>query len=501
MDRHEGKSILRSGVKRKALLLTSMLMLMVIAVQLALAMLFLNSAFNRSIDSVRERFDTNIKTACETLVGALAENHALRVHGSISEEVEMEMAREIVRDTRYSSGIPGQVDDGYFWADMADGTCAVHYNPANEGQMRWDWIDQEGNNYIRTFIRLGDEGGGYSEFYFGKPGDEQGSYKKRGYTLKYEPYGWYISTGNYFEDTDKAIADMAQANRSSVIVLVVASVATAAIGIYLVSKNLNRVVEPLIRISARMRRLSQGDTTPGPFAVTDNDEIGDLHESVRTVIGTIDSLLHGIKTMIAEHEKGNIDYSFDTGEFLGDYKELAENVLELAAFGMQDQLTGLPNRRSFANRIDMEWKRAMREKSAISVAMIDIDEFKGYNDLHGHQQGDVTLAVVARTIKDAVKRSTDFVARWGGEEFVALLPLTDAEGALHIAEKIRRDVENAVLPCDSENGRKATVSIGLHTVIPEPDMSIDDFVSLADAALYQAKETGRNQVRRHQEEA
>jgi len=211
-------------------------------------------------------------------------------------------------------------------------------------------------------------------------------------------------------------------------------------------------------------------------------------------VSILHKLLESIHVMIAEHEKGNIDYRFNTEEFLGDYKILAESVLELADFGMKDQLTGIPNRRSFDNRLDLEWKRAVREKAPISILIIDVDKFKNYNDTFGHQQGDAALQTVAMTIKQSVKRSIDFAARWGGEEFVVLLPATDSDGALKVAEKIRAAIENSIVPCDDDKGKKITVSIGASSRIPSKDALISELINKADSALYKAKETGRNRA-------
>jgi diguanylate cyclase (GGDEF)-like protein len=406
----------------------------------------------------------------------------------------MEVARTMVRDSHYSSGT-GYVDDGYFWADMADGYCVVHYNPANEGKMRWDWVDQEGTYYIREFIRLGDVGGGYSDFYFGKRGDEGGSYKKRGYTKKFEPYGWYISTGNYYEDTDVVITGVEAVRRTYFITLFATSVTTLLVGLILVSINLNRVVTPIISISNRVRQLSIGETKNESISIpTQNDEIGDLYNSILQVENVLHLLLGDINEMIVEHEKGNIGYSFNTGEFLGDYKRLAESVLELAVFSMRDQLTGMPNRRGFESRFDMEWQRASRERTPVSILMMDIDQFKIYNDNLGHQQGDKTLRAVADTIKQCLRRASDFSARWGGEEFVVLLPNTGAVGAMCVAEIIHSAIENMVIPCEDERGRKATISVGVYSQIPEKDSQPGDFIAAADKALYQAKNTGRNKV-------
>jgi methyl-accepting chemotaxis protein len=132
---------------------------------------------------------------------------------------------------------------------MADGFCVVHYNPANEGEMRWDWQDQEGTYFIRNFIALGDAGGGFSEFYFGKPGDEEGSYKKRGYTQKFEPYGWYISTGNYYVDIDAKIAEVEEHKRMVLIIILGASVLIAIVGLRLTSRSLDKIVDPLHLVS------------------------------------------------------------------------------------------------------------------------------------------------------------------------------------------------------------------------------------------------------------
>ena len=495
MDSNEGKvSIFKSGLKRKTLLLTAILMLAVIVIQFALSFNFLDLAFDEDIAYVKHGFDANIKTAVDTLVSTLDMNYQLYLDGLITEETALIAAKKIVRDTRYSSGA-GHENDGYFWADMENGYCVVHYNTANEGLMRWDTTDQEGTHFIREFIRQGNEGGGYSDFYFGKPGDENGSYKKRGYTKKFEPYGWYISTGNYYEDTDAVIASVLSVKRTDSLTLLITSIVTVVIGLFLVSLNLNRVVTPIIKISHRVRQLSLGDTEIDSNNIsTKDDEIGDLNRSILKVAGILHRLLDDINVMITEHEKGNIDYSFETSEFLGDYKRLADSVLELAAFSMKDQLTGLPNRRSFDNRIDLEWQRAIRDRTPVSLLIMDIDKFKMYNDTFGHQQGDVTLQVIAGVIKDSLKRKVDFSARWGGEEFVILLPGTDAAGALSVAEKIRAAIEDAEIPCEDERGKKATISIGVNTQIPEMDSEISPFISAADNALYRAKEDGRNRV-------
>jgi diguanylate cyclase (GGDEF)-like protein len=159
-----------------------------------------------------------------------------------------------------------------------------------------------------------------------------------------------------------------------------------------------------------------------------------------------------------------------------------------------DQLTSIPNRRSFDNRFNLEWIRAIRERTYISLLMVDVDMFKLYNDTYGHQQGDVVLQVVAKTITDSLNRPGDFAARWGGEEFVVLLPNTDGAGALHIAEIIRKNVSEEIIRCADGTGTKITVSVGTNTQMPERNELGEVFIAGADRALYTAKQTGRNRV-------
>ena len=174
--------------------------------------------------------------------------------------------------------------------------------------------------------------------------------------------------------------------------------------------------------------------------------------------------------------------------------KMVNQMRAIERLSMTDQLTDMANRRSFNQRIEMEWRRAVRTRSAISLMMVDVDKFKVYNDTYGHQQGDVALQTVADTLRRNILRSTDFAARWGGEEFAVLLPMTDECGALSIAESIRANVENASIPCFDGTFTKVTVSIGLNMQMPEKGDSMDDFISKADKALYTAKETGRNRV-------
>jgi len=162
--------------------------------------------------------------------------------------------------------------------------------------------------------------------------------------------------------------------------------------------------------------------------------------------------------------------------------------------GVIDPLTDIPNRRGFNERLEIEWAHAIRDKTILSILMIDIDHFKNYNDTYGHPQGDVLLQAIAGIFRQTIVRSTDHAARWGGEEFAVLLPGTNIEGALKIAERIRSDVEKTAIPCADGSETHVTISIGVYSQSPEPGDLSSDFVIKADRALYTAKESGRNKV-------
>jgi diguanylate cyclase (GGDEF)-like protein len=160
--------------------------------------------------------------------------------------------------------------------------------------------------------------------------------------------------------------------------------------------------------------------------------------------------------------------------------------------GLIDPLTKIPNRRGFENRLNAEWGRAVREKTPISILVMDVDKFKDYNDTYGHQQGDTALKEVSKIAAQALNRSVDFAARWGGEEFMILLPGTAIDGAVKVAERVRKNASASVIATDNEVETKISVSIGVHSIVPDTDSSIDHFIKKADEALYKAKELGRN---------
>jgi diguanylate cyclase (GGDEF)-like protein len=174
--------------------------------------------------------------------------------------------------------------------------------------------------------------------------------------------------------------------------------------------------------------------------------------------------------------------------------KLSEYILTIEKQCMLDALTGLPNRRGFNNRMEIEWGRAFREKTPLGMIMLDLDYFKKYNDTYGHPQGDILLKVVSDIINNTIKRVTDFASRWGGEEFVVLLPGTDKDGTFIVAEQIRTNIKNAKIPFSDGSITNITVSCGGLSIIPDEEDSISEIIEMADKLLYSAKKNGRDQV-------
>ncbi|VVP46498.1 hypothetical protein PS896_05126 [Pseudomonas fluorescens] len=175
-------------------------------------------------------------------------------------------------------------------------------------------------------------------------------------------------------------------------------------------------------------------------------------------------------------------------------KNLRKAQRTLEQIATHDSLTGLANRRLFERSLDIEFARGARQSSPVSLIMLDIDFFKRYNDAYGHVAGDHCLTQVAQVVKSCCQRKADLAVRYGGEEFAVLLPDTDINGALAIAGQIRRSVMDKRITHSGSPSGYLTVSLGCYSFIPLGNDSPEVFIQRADAALYQAKNAGRNRA-------
>lgn len=176
-------------------------------------------------------------------------------------------------------------------------------------------------------------------------------------------------------------------------------------------------------------------------------------------------------------------------------QQLLEANLELRRLTHSDGLTGLSNRRYLDEYLAAEWRRVAQERGELSLLMIDVDNFKLYNDTYGHVSGDSVLKQIAATIERCLGQSGDLAARFGGEEFAVVMPSTSPGAARLLGEKIRLAVEALRLEhVHSSTGRYVTISIGGATVVPAPDVPTTSLIEAADRALYRAKHDGKNRV-------
>ncbi|MEL7478553.1 MAG: diguanylate cyclase [Pseudomonadota bacterium] len=211
-----------------------------------------------------------------------------------------------------------------------------------------------------------------------------------------------------------------------------------------------------------------------------------------------DALLNE-KLKLQEQTQADLEALVDerTFELQVTLRELEDKNRELEQMNIEDPLTKIKNRRYFDKRLQMEVRRSRREQSTLSVIMLDIDHFKNINDTHGHLSGDKAICAVADIIKSHLQRPSDEVFRYGGEEFVMLLPNTELEGAQKIAGQIRSNVDAFQLKLDTAIVN-LTLSAGVYSAVAIDPKSPHLYTDLADKALYEAKQQGRNQVRIYQ---
>jgi len=173
--------------------------------------------------------------------------------------------------------------------------------------------------------------------------------------------------------------------------------------------------------------------------------------------------------------------------------ELHSTKVKMELLAHQDKLTGLVNRRGFDNAMSLEFKHAQQDKSPLALIMVDIDHFKPFNDHYGHQAGDDCLAIVSKTLKEAMCRPNDIVARYGGEEFAIILPNTNAENAALVGERIVSALEKLAYTHEySSVADYVTVSGGISEMANHA--SLEDMIKSADKALYSVKEKSRNKI-------
>lgn len=306
-------------LKTKIVLFFGALIIATIFIQGLVSFVQLSKSHNETINAQKENFDTIIKVSVDNLISVLDVNHQRYLDGEITHEQEMETATKIVRDTRYNDG------EGYFWADLENGLCVVHMNPEYEGTQRLDAQDKAGNYYIQNLIAAGNQPeGGFTEFYFTKP-NEDGIFKKRGYTKKYEPYGWYISTGNYYDDIDTIIEQYEKEKYISLLGIAACGAIIGAFGIFCMLVIAERMTGHLKRVTDRLTLLSQGDLHSPVIEVNTGDEFETLSMATKQTVDNLSGILNDIHDVMKGFSNGNFIFS-STLEYGGDLSGINDSI-------------------------------------------------------------------------------------------------------------------------------------------------------------------------------
>ncbi|HEX2835600.1 MAG TPA: diguanylate cyclase [Thermoanaerobaculia bacterium] len=200
-------------------------------------------------------------------------------------------------------------------------------------------------------------------------------------------------------------------------------------------------------------------------------------------------------TLRRQAEKLKVRVAEQTAELQETVKLLEAANTQLEALSLEDDLTGIANRRSFERALLDEWNRGRRHELPLALILLDLDHFKDLNDRRGHPAGDDCLRRVGRFLAETIKRTGEVVARYGGEEFAILLPAVDASSAIRVAESLRDGIEKLGIPYGNGQGKRVTGSCGVAAMTPSESLTPESLVASADRALYAAKHSGRNCVR------
>ncbi|WP_259755822.1 GGDEF domain-containing protein [Pseudomonas sp. GCEP-101] len=235
------------------------------------------------------------------------------------------------------------------------------------------------------------------------------------------------------------------------------------------------------------------------FCVSQSREGTDHEADYRALTASGDYVWIRDVVHVVRDDNGEVDsligFMFDISERKRAEEQLIMLQRQLEEYSYKDGLTGVANRRMFDSLLETEWGSAQRSGQPLSLVLLDIDYFKQFNDHYGHIQGDDCLRSVGKALAGALHRPRDFIARFGGEEFVLVLPETDSEAARQIAERCRSVLrEQRICHEQSAVSSLLTISLGVGTAVPSASDRPLDFVAAVDRLLYQAKQAGRDRL-------
>jgi len=256
--------------------------------------------------------------------------------------------------------------------------------------------------------------------------------------------------------------------------------------------RLNKIIRALVNRAERAMSVQQSDFGLFETAILLEEEVRHRTKELEAALRENERINHAL-------QRSQEQMQAEIRERKLAQKALTKANKRLEELSATDPLTGLANRRRFSEMFEGEWQHALCTDDPLALVMIDIDDFKKYNDRYGHQAGDRCLRLVTAALTEAV-RGTDLVARYGGEEFVFVLPDTDLDDARQIAERARARVEALQEEHEGTDAGVVTISLGVSAMVPMRDNRPKELVAQADAALYSAKGAGKNRVVVHVQE-
>jgi hemerythrin len=246
-------------------------------------------------------------------------------------------------------------------------------------------------------------------------------------------------------------------------------------------------------MARQIKLIAQGRTAEEAFAMQETGEDAGRHALLK-LLGKLHHVLADQNNdLVRANQHLELRVAERTAQLAKANEELTCANERLQAYSRTDGLLEIANRKYFDERLRLEVARSVRQQQPLGLLMLDVDYFKNYNDTYGHQAGDTCLQAIARVVKQSLSRETDFLARYGGEEMVVVLPDTDLDGAQLVGQRLLGAVRSLAMPhAASEAAAVVTLSVGMTSAVPSSPEDGPALIAMADAALYQAKRSGRN---------
>ena len=452
----------------------------------------INSYTNMAYDARKNELQHIVDLAKNTIQPLIEQQNA----GILTKEEAIKEGIELLNRMTFQDSY----GKNYIFLTNYKGTMLViPYQMEKRGRNQWNMQDINGKYLIQEIIKLAqsEAGQGFISYHYLPPGRDVPQ-EKISYIVGIPEWDAYIGTGMYTEDLERYY-------QKSIRVIVLIAVLTLII---IVLSNII-LVRPLYLCHRLLLSLFEDirnnpDTAPevNLHGFNIKSESGKLLTSFKSMLNEVYILKVEKETaQTAMFEEVKKSEQLKT-KFLEKAEkmvrerttELTKAQAELEKLARVDALTSLYNRRVFDEIYKREFSLAKRTQSILSLLVIDVDLFKKFNDRYGHQKGDECLQAISTCMQKHAQRMTDTLTRYGGEEFVIIMSDTDTKNALHLAEKIRTEIEGLQIAHEESPHTTVTVSMGISTLVGDMNISNTELFDRADKALYKAKETGRNKT-------